>query len=167
MGRWCVADGSVVVCLGNDLIADDALGPEAAAALRARGVSARVVESSEGGLALLDEVLGFEQLVVVDTVMTGGAPPGTVHVVSDDALPAVPGGAPHAVGLFEALALGRSLGLPVPTRVSVVAVEAADLVGIGRPMSPPVRSALNTVVGVVVDLVDEVYARGSRAAARR
>ena len=67
----------------------------------------------------------------------------------------------------EALALGRALGLPVPTRVSVVAVEAADLVGIGAPMSSPVRSALDTVVGLVADLVDEVNAPGSRAAARR
>jgi hydrogenase maturation protease len=162
-----VADGCVVVCLGNDLIADDALGPEAATALRAQGIAAHVVESSEGGLALLDEVLGFEQLVVVDTVLTGSAPPGTVHVVWDDALAAVPGGAPHAVGIFEALALGRALGLAVPTRVSVVAVEAADLVGIGCPMTPEVRSALDTVVNVVADLVDGVNAPGSPAVARR
>jgi hydrogenase maturation protease len=151
--QWCVTDDTVVVCLGNDLIADDALGPETAQRLRAQGIAARIVESSEGGLALLDEVVGSRRLVVVDAVLTGAAPPGTVHVVPAEGLPTSPGGAPHAVGLLEALELGRTLGLPVPSEVTIVAVEAEDLTGIGSPMTPPVAAAADAVVDIVTGLV--------------
>jgi hydrogenase maturation protease len=178
MGPSCVAEQTLVVCLGNDLIADDALGPEVAERLRHRGVGARVLEPSEAGLGLLDEIVGTKRLVVVDTVVTGGAPPGTVHVVPGDDLPAVPVGAPHAVGLFEALQLGRALGLAVPPQVTVVAVEAGDLTGIGSPMTPPVRAAVDRVVDLVIGLVGgsaqqgpagapTVKGRGSRGAAKR
>ncbi len=146
-----MTEGALVVCLGNDLIADDALGPEVAARLRAREVE--VLESWEGGLGLLDEVVGYERLIVVDTILTGSAPPGTVHVIAESELPAVPGAAPHAVGLFDALRLGRSLGLDVPGRVTVVAVEAGDLTGIGSPMTAAVREALDPVVRLVTELL--------------
>jgi hydrogenase maturation protease len=154
---------AVVVCLGNDLIADDALGPGTAQRLRARGLAARVVESSEGGLALLDEIVGFRRLVVVDAVLTGSAPPGTVHVVPAAGLPTSPGGAPHAVGLLEALELGRTIGLAVPSQVTIVAVEAEDLTGIGSPMTAPVAAAVDEVVQIVTGLV---RSGGRRAAAR-
>ena len=45
-----------VLCLGNDLIADDGVGPAIAAELRSRSVDAEVTESSLDGLGLLDDL---------------------------------------------------------------------------------------------------------------
>lgn len=135
-----------ILCLGNDLIADDAAGIEAAGELRRRLPGVEVVESSTSGLYLLDEVVGTDCLVVVDAVVTGRAPPGTIHVFGEGDLDVVPGGSQHYVGLFETLSLVRALGLDGPSEVVLVCVEAADTLTIGGRMTPQVRAALPRLV---------------------
>jgi len=137
-----------VLCLGNDLVADDAVGYEAADELRRRLPGVDVVESSTSGLYLLDEVVGVDRLVVVDAVATGRADPGTVHVFREGDLEVVHGGSQHYVGLFETLELVRALGLEGPDEVVLVCVEVADTLTIGGEITPPVRAALPRLVDV-------------------
>lgn len=152
MAEETPAGGTRILCLGNDLIADDGVGPAAAVLLRRQSPAADVVESSLTGLGLLDAVLGVDRLVVVDAVMTGEASPGTVRVIREDDIDVPRGGSPHYVGLFEALDLGRALRLPVPTEVTLVAVEVGDLTTVGGSLTPEVRGALPSVVDLVADL---------------
>ncbi|MHC4414595.1 MAG: hydrogenase maturation protease [Planctomycetota bacterium] len=135
-----------VLCLGNELLADDALGCVVADELRRRWPALDVVFTTETGFALIDYLQPCGLLVVVDAVRTGNADPGTIYVVGEDDLPAVPGDAPHYVGLFETLALARALDLPVPGELVVVGVEPADLTTIGGAMNPAVRAALPDVL---------------------
>ena len=143
-----------VLCLGNDLLADDAFGCLAAEHLRRRVPGAvDVVFSTDGGFSLMDHLEGVKLLVVIDVVMTGKADPGTVSVYREEDLRSAPGGSPHYVGLFESLALGRMLGLPMPEEVVFVVVEAADCLTIGGAMHPAVRSALPAVTERVEEIV--------------
>ena len=67
-----------VLCLGNELLADDALGAVVAEQLRELlPGTAEVVFTSAMGFDLLDDVLGASRLLVVDTIETGTRPPGT------------------------------------------------------------------------------------------
>jgi hydrogenase maturation protease len=140
--------------LGNELLADDAFG-----ILVAREVERliprqiEVVCSSAAGLNLMDDLLGTSRLVVVDTIITGAARPGAIHVFSADQ-PAAPGIAPHFLGLFEVLALGRQLHLDVPEEAMVVAVEASDCTTIGGVMHPDVRAAITEVVNLVAQFAE-------------
>jgi hydrogenase maturation protease len=147
-----------ILCLGNDLVADDAVGYEAAAELRRRLRGVDVVESSTSGLYLLDEVVGVDRLVVVDAVVTGRAEPGTIHLFHPDDLEIVPGGSPHYVGLFETLELVRALGLDGPSTVVLVCVEVADTVTIGGGLSPAVRDALPELVDTAAEAAAGVAA---------
>ncbi|MCB2223326.1 MAG: hydrogenase maturation protease [Actinobacteria bacterium] len=142
-----------MLCLGNPLVADDAVGPAVAAELRSRLSDAEVVESSLAGLGLLDDLLDVDRLVVVDAVATGRAPAGATHVWAEDDIDASPGGWQHSLGLFEMLGLARALGLHAPRDVVLVGVEAGDLTNVGGPMTPPVGAAVPAVVGVVERLV--------------
>jgi hydrogenase maturation protease len=139
-----------VVCLGNELLADDGVGPAVARRLRGRLPPAvQVVETPESGFALLDHLLDADVVVVVDAVTTGTAPPGTIHVVEDQTVRTVYGGSPHYVGLFEGLAIGRALGLPIPRQVTIVAVEVADSRTVGGPMHPAVAAAADRVAELI------------------
>lgn len=141
-----------VLCLGNALLADDALGPEVAARLRSLELKdVEVVETAETGFYLLDHVLGCTRLVVIDTVVTGSVPPGAIRQSSEQDLRGPFGGSPHYVGLFETLAAGRQLGLPVPGEVIILAVEGEDLTSVGGAVSPAVRRAIPEVVRRVLD----------------
>jgi hydrogenase maturation protease len=139
-----------VLCLGNDILADDALGILVAKELRRTlPESVDVVSTIESGFALMDYVEDADQLVVVDTVTTGRGAPGTVYQVREDDLRDVYGSSPHYVGLFEGLALGRRLGLRVPHDVAIVAVEGADCRTVGGRMSSAVAAAMPEVVTIV------------------
>lgn len=138
--------------LGNEILADDAFGILVARAVERRGTGAAIVCSSGAGFELLDHVLGADYLVVVDTVITGAAAPGTIHVFHEEesSLPAV---APHFMGLWQVLAVARRLGLPVPSEVVIVAVEAADCTTVGGRMDPAVESSIPGAVVLVEKLL--------------
>ena len=154
--RFIVSKGRTstrVLCLGNELLADDALGAVVAEQLRqVLPGTVEVVFTSATGFDLLDEVLGTSRLLVVDTIETGTRPPGTVHLLREEDVQPVPGDSPHYVGLFETLKLGRKLQLDVPQEVIIVAVEPADCLTVGGALSPAVKAAIPLVVNLVRSL---------------
>jgi hydrogenase maturation protease len=143
-----------VLCLGNELLGDDALGCVVADQLRPFAAEAvEILSTPESGFHLLDCVLDVRRLVVVDAVQTGNAPPGTIYKFRDTELPLLPGGSPHYVGLCESLALARKLGLHVAEDVTILAVEVADCLTIGAGMSPQVRSAMPALLRMICDMM--------------
>jgi len=143
-----------VLCLGNELLADDALGAIVAAQLRPLALpDTDVVFSEESGLRLLDYLQGPSLLVVVDSLASGQCPPGTVQVITERDIAAPAGGSPHYLGLFEVLGLARALEFQVPVRVVIVAVEALDCLTIGGGLTPAVKAAVPRVVETVADIV--------------
>jgi hydrogenase maturation protease len=139
-----------VLCLGNELLADDALGAVVAGQLRqVLPAEAEVVFTSATGFDLLDEVVGVSRLIVVDTIETGTRPRGTVYLLREEDVQPVPGDSPHYIGLFETLKLGRKLQLDVPQEVIIVAVEPADCLTVGGAMSPAVQEAIPKVISLV------------------
>ncbi len=142
-----------VLCLGNELLADDALGLAIAEQFEQFEADS-VIYTPVAGFALLDHILDVSDLLVVDTVRTGAARPGTIHVFHEKDLHAPSGPSSHYVGLLETLALGRTLHLPVPKEVMIAAVEAADTSTIGGAMHPAVRAAVPFVVNRVRRFLD-------------
>lgn len=134
----------LVLALGNDLMADDG-----AALLVARNLEGElppevvVREAGEVGMALLEELAGFEAALILDTVQTGKAPPGTVHRFTLDQLSPVLAPSPHWAGLPEVRTWAEAMELPFPRHVVVLAVEASDLLTVGGRLSPEVGASLD------------------------
>lgn len=141
-----------ILCLGNDLLADDAFGLVVAEELRRRFPQMDVVFTTDSGFQLIDYLAEIELLVVVDSVQTGGAVPGTLYVLRSSDIKSTYGPSPHYVGLLETLELARELLLSVPKDVIILAVEASDCLTLGGKMHEAVRSA----VPVTADLVAEI-----------
>lgn len=128
--------------LGNELLADDAFGIVVAREAAERFPGLDVVTTSESGLALLDYLSGVSCLLIVDTIQTGRAEPGTLYSFDATELRTAPAGAPHGAGLREVLDLAETLGLERPRRIRILAVEAADCVTLGGPMHPAVEASI-------------------------
>lgn len=141
-----------VLCLGNELLADDAFGFAVAEELRRRFPQMDVVFTTDSGFHLIDYLAGTELLVVVDSIQTGQVSPGTLYVTRSSDMKSTFGPSPHYVGLLETLQLARKLLLNVPAEVIILAVEAADCLTLGGKMHDAVRSAIE----MVADLVAEV-----------
>ena len=149
---------TIVVCIGNELIADDAAGYEVFVRLdrysRRDPLAARLEYRGVGGIDLLPLFQGERHLVVVDAVQLGAAP-GTVHVLPWEELPR--GGSEisaHGLGLRDTIEIGRIL-CPgqIPNRVTLVGIEGRCFNLTREYMTGAVADAIEVAVATVRKLV--------------
>ena len=136
---------ALVLGIGNLLLADDGVGLRLLEDLRREAGDPGDVEFVDGGtqgLALLGRLANRPAVLILDAVALG-APPGTVHVLDQEAIDGL-----HARGGFtahegnglEILALAKLLG-EAPGKVVILGVEPEQVkTGIG--LSHAVESAL-------------------------
>ena len=144
---------TLLVGLGNDLLSDDAIGLRIAAVVRERladHTRITIAETTEMGLSLLDLIVGFDALVLVDAIQTNQAPLGFVHEIAGEDLKLLPAISPHFLGIGEACALGRQLGLSVPNRLRIFAIEVQVTCTVSPEMTPALRAALPGIVERVI-----------------
>ncbi len=149
---------ALIVCIGNDLAADDGVGHVVYERLNSKvlptGTRSRLL--GVGGMALLDELDGEDLLVVVDAVQFGSAP-GTVHILDWEQLPPatlrpVSG---HGIGIREAIEVAQHL-FPEksPQHVYLVGIEGKCFDELGAGLSPEVAEAVDNAVSKVLHLID-------------
>jgi hydrogenase maturation protease len=162
---WAVADelGDWGLRTGGWERSRGARTPESRQAAEGEGVAspilspqspvATVKRSALSGFYLLDELIGYDRVIVVDAVKTGAHPPGTVLSFPFEALGTETGPSPHAVGLPSVVALGRQSGVPLPTEIHIVAIEVDDMESIAEGLTPLVRAAVPRAVARVRSLL--------------
>ena len=158
-----VSDKILLLGLGNDILTDDAIGLNVVRRLReslADDDRFDVQETMEMGLALLDFIVGYQAVAIVDSIQTGQAPAGTILELDAAGLKQITGRTPHFLGIGETLALGRQLGLAMPQEVRIVAVEVEDPFTLGTEMTPVLQQALPTVLDRVRQLLHELSDQG-------
>jgi hydrogenase maturation protease len=156
----------LVLGLGNDILTDDAVGLHVAQAVRERLAGEPGIEvksTTEMGLALLDEIADRDGVVLVDSVQTGRAPPGHIHEVDAAALASIASTVPHMLGIGETLALGQLLGLAMPRRVRVFAIEVADPFSLGTEMTGAVRDSVTAAADRIIAAARELAGAGAAA----
>jgi len=151
----------LVLGLGNDLLADDAIGHLAVAELGPRLAGRADVEATAlHGLALLDVLAGYDAAVVLDAACTGGHPVGAVHEIDPASLARIESPSPHFAGFPEMLDLADRLELHFPRKLRIIAVEVLDPWTIGGAMTPAVRDALPELCARAELAVGELEAEG-------
>jgi hydrogenase maturation protease len=162
----------VVVGLGNPILSDDGVGLVVLRALRdradLRGVT--LVEAETGGLGLIDILSGHDGAVLVDAVVTGAVNPGEILEVAPSFVETTgrlgTAGLSHQVDLGTAWELGRRLGVPLPSHVRILGIEASDVKTFSERLTPAVARNLPAIVDAVIRVVAEVRARGARGSER-
>lgn len=143
----------LVVGCGNILRGDDAVGPILVRRLWEDGVpeGVRIVDGGTAGMDVAFQMRGARRVVIVDASATD-ASPGTVYRVPGEELAdtsPLDGVHTHSFRWDHALSFSRwLLGPECPTDVTVFLIEAGDLTP-GAELSPEVRAAMETVIGLV------------------
>lgn len=145
---------ALVVCIGNELVADDAVGHAAFTRLAEQGLpeNVRLEYCGVGGIALLELLTGQEELMIVVDAVQLGDPIGTVRLWSWDELPVLAGSAisAHGIGLKDTLAIGQTLYPErMPRRILLVGVEGRCFDQLGGAMSPDVAAAVPLAVAAI------------------
>lgn len=143
----------LVLGVGNTLFSDDGAGILAVRAARERwkGDGVDFDEAMAGGLELLDRLVGYRAVLVVDAAVTGQAAPGEVFLLDAASLASGVVGGAHGADLGTALAVGMALGVPMP-RVEVLAIEAADIATVGEALTPAVAGAIGSAAAAVLEM---------------
>lgn len=156
---------SLVVCIGNELVADDAVGYQVYQHLQRHGMppGTRLEYCGVGGVALLDLLTGDEAALIVVDAVQFGAEPGAIHCLPWDRLPELPGHAvsAHGIGLKDTVAIGQALyPEKLPGRILLVGIEGSCFDQLGRGMTPAVAAAVPAAVELLLHELNHGEAGG-------
>lgn len=138
---------TLLLALGNDILGDDGVGLAAARILKTEyNDEVDVEESAEAGLALMELLEGYERALILDAIVTGRHPVGTVLEFGTEIFQRVLAPSPHYAGMPEILALARRLELVFPTEIRILALEVEDPYHLRESFTPSVEAAFPAFV---------------------
>ena len=163
---------TVIIGIGNPVLADDAVGIKAARALKDylrtgwfSGNNTRagggktillqeidVIELYAGGIRLMEAMRGYDRALVIDAMVTGKAMPGTIHRPHLEDIAATRNTVSvHDMDMATALAMGKMLGIPLPSRIRIWGIEACDVETFSEEITEDVARAIPRVLAEVMD----------------
>lgn len=149
---------TLVLGLGNDLYGDDGVGNHVVERLSLEAhlyPAVDFVPCTISGLALLDFFIGYDNLIIVDTIKRDNPVPGTIHVLDAMELRHIPGPSPHYVSIPQTIEIGRQAGLKVPSSIEIIAVEAKNMYQLGEGLSDEMLEALPKIIKAAQDVIQK------------
>jgi hydrogenase maturation protease len=154
---------TLIVGLGNPILGDDGIGWRVAERVQARlEFEAAVPPDLEvdclalGGLSLMERMVGYQRVIIIDAIQTRQDPLGKVTCFPLEALSDRAAGhttSTHDTSLVTAIALGRSMGAPLPDQVTIVAVEVEQVYEFSEALSPEIAVSIPLAEQVVINLI--------------
>ena len=167
----------LVVGLGNPILGDDGVGWRVAEEVSAQsgiplgdaplpGLSPRTPDPvtierySLAGLSLMERLIGFDRVIIIDSLNTGQHEQGeviTFTLAEMDDLTHGHSASAHDVSLKYALKMGRSMGeaLPDDSQVYIVAIEAQHIYDFKEELTSQVAAAVSVATRKVLELIQE------------
>ena len=145
---------TLVLGLGNPILSDDAVGIRVAQEVGKKldNPQITVSEASVAGLSLLDSIVGYDKVIIIDAIQTEKGRAGQIYRMGvDDFSLTKHFSSPHQINLVTALELGKMLNLAMPQEINILAVEARDVSTFGERCTPAVEKAIPKVVKIVLE----------------
>ena len=151
---------TLVLGLGNPILSDDSIGCRVALAVREKikRPEIDIIEASIAGLDFLDLLADYDTAIIIDAIQTKEGSPGQIYRFEPDMfVNTCDSNTPHGVNFATAIKLGEQLGLPLPQRITIFAVEVKDIVSFSEMCTPEVAAAIPACVSMVVQEISEHY----------
>jgi len=145
---------TLVLGLGNPILSDDGVGIKVAheVANQFNSPQVTIAETSTAGLSLLDSIVGYDKVIIIDAVQTREGHAGQIYRMGlQDFSSAKHFSSPHQINLVTALELGKMLDLAIPQEITIFAVEAEDVSNFSERCTPEVERAIPEAVKMVLE----------------
>ncbi len=156
----------IVIGLGNPICGDDGLGWHVIQHLitampcnKWQNLDIKLECFAEGGLRLMELMIGYDLAIIIDAITTHKYPLGYVTNLELDDLPnlsAEHSTSPHNTSLQNSLYLGKELGLHLPAKVHIIGVEAQNLYEFSEVLSPAIQAAIPIAANKTVQLLEKI-----------
>ena len=156
---------TLILGLGNPILGDDSIGLRVAEAVQLylaerlpahpAGDPEQTIEvdvEGNGGLRLMERLVGYDRAIIIDAICTGAHPAGSILQLGPDDLPTQHSASAHDMTLPTGLRLATTMGLKVPAQITIVAVDAEQVLDFDEHLSPAVEAALPAAVATVLGL---------------
>ena len=155
---------TLIIGLGNPILGDDGVGWVVAQEVEKQLSTVHCPPStaveclSLAGISLMEQMVGYERVILIDSLNTGQHDQGEVVTFSLDSLEDLLHGhsaSAHDLSLKGALKLGRSMGadLPKDEDIQIVAIEAAHVYDFTEELTPEIIAAVPIAVQKVLSLL--------------
>jgi hydrogenase maturation protease len=105
-------------------------------------------------LHLLDLLVGYDALFLIDAMITTESPPGELKFISPDEV-SLPTLASHGFNLLEILKLGKKLGLSVPELKWVYGITIGRSPAFGEEPSPELMKKVEAMASQIAGHIRE------------
>ena len=163
---------TAVIALGNPILGDDGIGWQVGKVVEQYLSNIRsqigfasnnpnhqidVIYLCSGGLSLMEHMVGYDRVIVVDAFSTNQHRPGTIHYFTDDEIQikfASHINSAHDTDLFTALRMGQDLGADLPTKIEIVGIETMRVFDFDDQISPEIMAVIPDVSGFILKLLE-------------
>jgi hydrogenase maturation protease len=154
----------LVLGIGNPIMGDDGVGIHVARMVKDRFRSQADLEVKElgvGGLKLVEEILGHEEVYIVDSYATQDIEPGRIREFSPDRFEdTLHASSPHGTNFVTALELYRELEPQrIPEKIRIFTIDIKADYSFGESMSAPVREAASKLAELLATEIQQASAQ--------
>ena len=143
---------TLILGIGNPILTDDGVGIKIAQKLKEEKAELEVIETSEAGIALLDLIVGYNKLIIIDSIKTEEKEPGDLYKLElGDLKPANDCSSSHGIGIATAFELGQKMGYDVPKFVSIYAVNIKDNRTFGENCTEEIKERIPFIAKQIIE----------------
>ena len=146
----------LILGIGNEVLRDDGIGPRIVKDIRSR-IQAENVDCKFavlGGMETIEMMKGYNEVVIIDAIFTEGGIPGTVYYSSFPThKKTLHLSNAHDISFDMSVKLAQKLGIPVPSKISIIAVEIFEDREFGEELTKPLAESYDDILSSVIDML--------------
>ncbi len=153
-----MSEGTLILGMGNPILSDDGAGIRAVQEIAKRTLKKdiEIKETNVGGFAVIDEIVGYRNVVIVDAVKTKDGKPGSIYRFTPaDFKATVHLSTPHTINFATAMALAEKYGYDLPESIEIYGIEVEDTTSFGESCSPRIEDAACRVADEILKTLNE------------
>jgi len=147
---------TLVLGIGNPILGDDGIGfhivQELAKEIKDKNID--VKDTSVDGLNLLELIVGYDKLIVIDAIMTEDEKVGEIYRLKpeDAGEPARSTISSHHLNLATTVEIGKKLfAEQIPEEIIVFAVGTQEVAKVTEEITAKVKEAIPRVINLVLE----------------
>lgn len=149
----------LILGLGNEILSDDGIGPRLV-----HDLSEMIVRSdisfdiaSCGGLELMENIKGYEKVIIIDAIRTRDGEPGEVYYFrTSDFRETCHLSNLHDINFLTALKFGHQLELDLPADLHIIAVEILEDMEFSEELTLPLKKEYSSILEKVYSLIKKI-----------
>lgn len=146
----------LILGLGSEVLKDDSIGPklvnDISSAIELSNIKYQI--SPVGGMETIEIMKGFDDVIIIDGVMTRNGVPGTVYMMSyPNYRETIHLSNAHDISFDMSVKLARKLGIRLPENIKIVAIEIVENMEFGEELTEPLQKRYDEILNSILNMI--------------